>query len=199
MKGSRSLSLFILVFIMGFVAGVLFSAWKLPKFFRAGDTDYSGGSEVSRRIAGLEKMVESNPNNVQALIQLANDYHDMGNHSKAVDYYSRAIAMDPTNPDVITDMGTSYRKLGRSEEAVKAYRRALEVDPNHALAMFNLGIVLRDDFKDYAGALKVWEMFMERAGSNPHSVMVNRWVVQLREKLGVSQSQPEGKSATEVK
>lgn len=186
MRESRSLFPFVLVFIAGFAAGVAFSAWKLPQFLGATDpgAGSGSGSEMARRMTGLEKMLEVNPSNLQALIQLANDNHDAGNHAKAVEYYSRAIAADPRNPDVITDLGTSYRKLGKPDDAVKAYRQALEVDPNHALAMFNLGIVLRDDLKDYAGALKVWEMFMERAGSNPHAVMVNRWVGQLREKVG---------------
>jgi cytochrome c-type biogenesis protein CcmH/NrfG len=186
-KESRSLVPFVLVFVAGFVAGVLVSAWKLPQFLGTPPPPGAhSAAESAGRVAGLEKMVAANPSNSQALIQLADAYHDAGNHAKAVEFYTKAVAVDPRNADAITDMGTSFRKLGKPDEAVKAYRRALEVDPNHALAMFNLGIVLRDDLKDYSGALQVWETFMERAGNTPHAVMVNRWVVQLREKLGTA-------------
>ena len=35
------------------------------------------------------------------------------------------------------------------------------------MALFNLGIVLRDDLKDYPGALKAWETFLQKAGDSP--------------------------------
>jgi tetratricopeptide (TPR) repeat protein len=199
LKESRSLFPFVIIFIVGFVGGVLFSAWKLPQFLGAAEPGAGAGpgagaaSQAVQRVAGLEKMVSANPNSVEALIQLGDAYHDLNQHAKAVEYYGKAIAIDPRNADAITDMGTSYRKLGKPQEAVAAYRRALEVDPDHALAMFNLGIVLRDDLKDNAGALKVWETFMERAGNNPHAVMVNRWVAQLKEKMGAGQPATDAK------
>ena len=129
-------------------------------------------------------MLAVNPNNVEALVHLGNDYFDAGNYEKAVETYQRYIRIDPRNADVIADMGVSYRKLGKSKEAVDAFRKALEVDPDHAMALFNLGIVLRDDLKDYAGALKAWDAFLQKAADSRYAVMVRPWVQQLREKIG---------------
>jgi len=185
------------IFVAGFVCGVVFSAWKLDKYGSPASVSPSGmreqstESDVRSRIAGLEKMLAVNPNNAEALVQLGNDYFDMGNYEKAVEIYQRSLAVDPRNPDVITDMGVAYRKMGKSKEAADAFRKALEVDPDHALALFNLGIVLRDDLKDYPAALKAWEAFLQKAGDSPHAVMVRPWVKQLREKTGSVPTQPD--------
>ncbi len=184
------------IFVAGFVCGVVFSAWKLDKHgspesvSAPGMREKSTASDVQSRIVGLEKMLAVNPNNAEALVQLGNDYFDMGNYEKAVEIYQRSLAVDPRNADVITDMGVAYRKMGKSKEAADAFRKTLEVDPDHALALFNLGIVLRDDLKDYPAALEAWEAFLQKAGDSPHAVMVRPWVKQLREKAGSVPTQP---------
>jgi cytochrome c-type biogenesis protein CcmH/NrfG len=175
-------------FVAGFLAGVVFSAWKLDTAVqRTPDKtpppqQTNKRAELEKRIAGIEKMLVENPGNLTALVQLGNDYFDMGNHDKAIEAYTNALKIDPHNADVMTDMGIAYRRLGKPEQAVTSFRKALEANPNHTTALFNLGIVLRDDLKDFAGALKAWEAFLEKAKDSPFSVMVQPWVNQLREK-----------------
>lgn len=191
----RSLLSWLGIFVVGFICGVVFSAWKLDRYGPSLSSpapvirEQNTASDVRSRIAGLEKMLAVNPNNVEALVQLGNDYFDAGNYEKAVETYQRSLQIDSRNADVITDMGVGYRKLGKSKEAVDGFRRALEVDPDHAMALFNLGIVLRDDLKDYEGALKAWETFLQKAGDSRYAVMVRPWVQQLRQKLGSTPAQ----------
>jgi tetratricopeptide (TPR) repeat protein len=187
------------VFVCGFLAGVLFSAWKLetagpgnPTPKQEAGRQQQQADEVRNRIAGLERMLTVSPDNPDVLIQLGNDYFDIGNHEKAVEYYRKAISLNPRNPGVLTDMGISYRKLGKPKESVEAFRRALEVDPDHDVTLFNLGIVLRDDLQDPQGALKAWETFLEKSPESPHAVMVRPWVKQLRERT--ASPEPQGSS-----
>ena len=114
---------------------------------------------------------------------MANDYFDLGNYDKAVELYQKAITLDPNNTDAITDMGVAYRRLKKPEEAVAAFRRTLSVKPDHALALFNMGIVLKDDLKKPDEAVAAWEKFLEVAGDSPHAVMVKPWVQQLKDSL----------------
>lgn len=192
---SRTLMSWLVVFVVGFVAGIIFSAWKLdiataPVRQHPQATEPSGGeSELKARIAGLEKMLAVRPNDPDVLVQLGNDYFDTGNHEKAVEYYQRSLEVNPRNADVWTDMGISFRKLGKPQQSADAFRKALEVDPNHPMALFNLGIILRDDLKDYPGALKAWETYLEKAGDSPHAVMVRPWVNQLKERLKSQEQQ----------
>jgi cytochrome c-type biogenesis protein CcmH/NrfG len=179
-------------FVAGFLAGIVFSAWKLDTGLggvqapHATTAQQDQKAELRTRIADLEKKLAAGPDDLATLVHLGNDYFDLGDHAKAVAAYKKALQIDPRNADVITDMGICYRKLGKPEESVKAFRRALEVDPDHSMALFNLGIVLRDDLKDNAGALKTWELFLKKAGDSPHAVMIRPWVKQLKEKLGLA-------------
>ena len=187
-KKHHSVLSWVLVFAVGFLSGVVFSAWKLESPQKAAgppanDRREASKAEVQRGIAELERMVASNPENLRAVIQLGNEYFDSGRYQKAVETYQKALGLDPRNADVLTDMGVGYRKLGRPKDAVEAFHRALESDPNHAVALFNLGIVYRDDLKNFPEALKAWETFLEKAPNAPHAVMVRPWVNQLREKL----------------
>jgi len=196
-KKNRGLIYFPVVFAAGFLAGVFFSAWKLDTVDRpasappAAVREQTQQSELQIRIAGLERLLEANPNNLQALIQLGNDYFDSGDYEKAVQSYRKALQIDPKNADVMTDTATGYRKLGEPKEAVTWLRKAVETEPGHAIALFNLGLVLRDDMKDNAGALKAWEGFLEKAGDSPHAVMVRPWVKKLRDEMAsAAKAQP---------
>jgi cytochrome c-type biogenesis protein CcmH/NrfG len=188
-NSSRSLGLWIVIFVAGFLSGVVFSAWKLDRTPRPplttpmaqeGDTS---PAEQSSRLTALEKLVAENPTNAKAAVQLADAYLDAGQFQKAVTAYQNALKLDPDNADACTDMGAAYRKLGKTEESVAAFKQALAINPAHALALFNLGLVLRDDAKDYPGALAAWEKFLEQYGDSPHAVMVKPWVAQLKQKL----------------
>lgn len=199
MKKTGSLIGLFLVFIAGLLTGIGISAWKLDG---GSVTNHQGQKEakesdakddIKGRIAGLERMLAASPSNLEALIQLGNDYFDTGQFNKAIDTYEKALQIDGKNADVITDTGVAYRRVGKSNESVRLFRKALEIDPNHTLAMFNLGIVLRDDNKDLPGALKVWRDFLEKSPDGPHAVMIRPWVKQLEEKLGTMEETAEKK------
>ena len=108
-----------------------------------------------------------------------------GQYDKSIETYDKALKIDPKNAEITTDMAVAYRRLGKTDESVKLFRKALEIDPNQTLAMFNLGIVLRDDKKDLPGALKVWKTFLEKAPDSPHAVMIRPWVKAARRKAGL--------------
>lgn len=181
------------IFVAGFLTGVLFSAWKMDSQSGpasapppAAMTEQGKQTEIRNRIAGIEKMLEVNPGNLEALIQLGNDYFDTGNFEKAVGAYRKALAIDPRNTDVIVDMAIGYRRLGQPQEAAGHLKSALEIDANQAVALFNLGLIQRDDLKDYPAALDAWERFLKIAADSPHAVMVGPWVKKLREQTGVA-------------
>jgi cytochrome c-type biogenesis protein CcmH/NrfG len=185
-KGSRSFISWLVVFAAGFAAGIVFSAWKLQDFggVTPATPQAAQKDDMQNRIAGVERMLAANPNNLEALIQLGNDYYDIRNFEKAAEAYQKALQIDPRNPNVWSDLGAAFRRLGKPQDAVNSFRKALELDPNHAISLFNLGLVLRDDIKDYPAALNVWEQFLQKAGESPHAVMVRPWVQDLRQKVG---------------
>ena len=191
---SKSFLSWVLVFGVGFLTGVVFSAWRLD--FGTGPRESSPRAAPAptempskERAAALERMLAANPKDVSTIVRVANGYFDLGNYPKAAETYEKAAAIDPKNADVITDLGVCLRRMKKPEQAVAKFREALKTNPGHAVALFNLGLVLRDDMKNLPEALRTWETFLEKAGNAPHAVMVRPWVKQLREKLNAQKPQ----------
>jgi len=135
-----------------------------PERNRSGD--YGGEIQLSK------SLLEKDPNNLQALINLGNAYFDTDRYQEAIDAYSRALVIDPKNSDVRTDMGTMYRKLSRFDQAVEAFRQAAHDDPKHLNSRFNLGIVLKYDKNDFRGAIQAWEDFLKVVPSDDERVTI---------------------------
>ena len=192
MKQSRSSLSLIVVFVAGFVLGVVFSAWKLDKVFsppesaRSEITSKNIEDDIEKRIAGLETMLAMTPKNVKALMQLANDYFAIGKREKALETFQKAQKLDDKNPDIPTFMGVIYRRLGKPQEAANAFKKALEIKPDHIMALFNLGIVYGKELNKPQEELKVWKKFLTKAGDTPHADMVRQRVKELEKKLGKS-------------
>ncbi len=178
------------VLAAGFFLGVVYSAWRLEKVPTPTSAPLSKPQEqpddhekIAKRIEAVTKILEKDPNNTKALVQLANDYFDTGNHEKAVEAYEKALKIDPRNADVLTDMGISYRKLGKPEIAAESFRKAVQADPDHAKALFHLGLVLKKDLNNPKGALDAWETFLKKAPDHPYVAMVKPGVEQLKQEV----------------
>jgi tetratricopeptide (TPR) repeat protein len=66
-------------------------------------------------------------------------YGQMGDHEKAVEYFTAAMEMDPNYSEYYNDRGTILQKLGRWDEAERDYLRAIELSPPYPEVWFNLG------------------------------------------------------------
>jgi tetratricopeptide (TPR) repeat protein len=89
-------------------------------------------AEFQAREANLKSILNSNPKDLNALIQLGNLYYDDGKFQEAVDYYGKALEIDPQNVDVRTDRGTCYWSLHQADAAIGEFQKALQVNPSHA-------------------------------------------------------------------
>lgn len=125
----------------------------------------------SAEIRELRNIAEQDPGNYGAWVRLGNLYFDTDQYMEAIDAYSKALEIQPDNPDVITDRGIMYRRIGDFEQAAAEFRRAAELDPKHLNSPLNLGVVLRYDLNDVAGAVQAWQMYL---GRNPPAEMAEK-------------------------
>jgi cytochrome c-type biogenesis protein CcmH/NrfG len=114
------------------------------------------GGGVAQRIAVTEQLVAQDPKNLQAWIQLGNDYFDTHQAQKSIDAYARALALDPNNADVITDQGVMYREIGQFDKALANFEKASKLNPRHQMSLYNAGVVLAFDKKDAKKATEAW-------------------------------------------
>src|SRR5690349_4388977 len=81
-------------------------------------------TDYQMRITEAEKIVVRDPKNLQAWVQLGNDYFDTGQPQKAVAAYGKALELKPDDPNVLTDQGVMYKQVGAFDKAIANFERA---------------------------------------------------------------------------
>jgi len=171
----------------GFLIFSLSSKNEAPP--QTGGMPAGSGSPVDyqQRIAELEKVVASDPKNLQALTMLANDYYDTDQPQKAIDTYAKALALDPRNPNLLTDQGVMYKRLGENNKdqanfakAMANFEKAQSIDPKHLQSLYNIGIIYAEDLKQPDKALKAWAHYLEMDGTSPAAQQVKRMIEQTK-------------------
>ena len=129
--------------------------------------------------ARLRGILMTNPNDLDALIQLGNLCYDSRKFQDAVAWYGRALAIDAKNVDVRTDRGTSYWNLGQADAAIAEFRKSLELNPSHAQTLYNLGVVLLNGKNDALEARKAWETLLATNPNYPERVKLEQQLASL--------------------
>jgi cytochrome c-type biogenesis protein CcmH/NrfG len=121
------------------------------------------GDNFQARIVQMQQVVARDPKNVQAWVQLGNDYFDTRQPQKAIDAYARALELKPNDPNVLTDQGVMYRDIGQFDKALANFRKANQVEPKHVQSLYNMGVVYLNDLKQPKKAIEVWNKVIQMA------------------------------------
>lgn len=131
------------------------------------------------RIQELRLRVEQNPQDAEALLELANLNFDIQNWTRAQELYERVLAIRPADPDVLTDLGICLRAQGAFEEALGRFREAQGAAPSHWQSRFNEVVVLGLDLNDSAAAEPKLEELRRLA---PGNADVERLAAEIRKR-----------------
>ncbi len=126
------------------------------------------------RVQQLTTILNSDPKNAGAAVQLGNTYFDAERYPEAINWYEKALAIDPKNADASTDLGVSYYYTNRADEALKQFENSLRIDPKHAKTLLNKGIVLAFGKQDLNGAAESWRKVVELAPNSPEAQAAQR-------------------------
>jgi predicted O-linked N-acetylglucosamine transferase (SPINDLY family) len=88
------------------------------------------------------RILQADPQDVDALHLHGISAHQGGKHEVALDYIGRAIALRPDFAPFHNNLGLVNQILGRFDEAEACYRQAARLRPDYAVAHGNLGTVL---------------------------------------------------------
>jgi cytochrome c-type biogenesis protein CcmH/NrfG len=189
---SKTLNLILgsIVFLLAAVAGVfMYLNWDLPVIREAPSVGIGGDERLpenhppidsSTKLAALEQMSRSDPQNAELRTQIGNVYYDMGQYRKAADAYEESLKLRPQDAGVETDLATCYHELGQDDKALSIFDKVLEYKPNHPQALFNKGIVLQSGKKDPKGAVAVWEQLLRTNPDFPQRAELEQKISQLR-------------------
>lgn len=126
------------------------------------------------RVQALNTILEGDPKNVNATVQLANVYFDAERWDDAIKWYGRALELDPRNADASTDLGVSYYYTNKPDEALAQFERSLAISPTHTKTLLNKGIVLAFGKQDLKAAATVWQKVVELAPDSPEGQAARR-------------------------
>ena len=186
----------LLALAVGFFGGVMFTIFKSDSGVIPGPAPTQTQAQVPqnridqpdrvRMIAALESETAKNPLNLEAWIQLGNEYFDTDQHEKAIQAYQKALELNPADANVWTDLGIMYRRNGNPQKAIECFDKAIAADPKHEPSRLNKGIVLLHDLKDFDGAIKAWEdlLAVNPIAMAPTGRSVDEMVQQMKKQEG---------------
>jgi Flp pilus assembly protein TadD len=98
-------------------------------------------TRVRQRLDALKKTLDRNPNDFDALTQLAGMYMDAAKYSQAAEYIERALRVrDDAN--LRADLAICYRQDGHPDRALEELQRVVKADPTQWQARFNEVVLL---------------------------------------------------------
>ncbi len=131
-------------------------------------------------IENYKAILKKDPNNLQAIVNLANLYFDTRQDLLAIQHYRKALAIDPRNVNVRTDLAVCYRRTGNPDKAIEELKKAISTDPRHAQSRYNLGVILVHDKNDVAGGIRAWEGLLENVPDYPYRENLKVEIARLR-------------------
>lgn len=97
----------------------------------------------------LDRLLESSPRHLPAMVLRANIYLNLGEHDRSVEECEVAIQLDPLASDTYLLLGMNFNKLAKPELAVLHLKKAAYISPDSAIVQFQLGEAYR--------TLKMWD------------------------------------------
>jgi spermidine synthase len=107
-------------------------------------------------ILEYQKVLELEPNHLEARYNLALLYQKENQLEKAIQEYIKVLIKDPNHQYSMIGLGTAYDGLKKYDLAIQIFEEAQKLHPNNPLILYNLGEVFRKK-KDYQNARKAWE------------------------------------------
>jgi tetratricopeptide (TPR) repeat protein len=126
------------------------------------------------RVQALTTIMQSDPKNAGAAVQLGNVYFDAERWDDAIKWYRTAVDIDPGNADASTDLGVSLYYTNKTDEALAQFETSLKIDPKHTKTLLNKGIVLAFGRQDIRGATEVWKQVVSLAPDSPEGQAARR-------------------------
>ncbi|HEU4687501.1 MAG TPA: tetratricopeptide repeat protein [Vicinamibacterales bacterium] len=126
------------------------------------------------RVQALNTILQGDPKNVNATVQLGNVYFDAERWDEAIKWYNRALELDPRNADASTDLGVSYYYSNKPDEALAQFEKSLAISPTHTKTLLNKGIVLAFGKQDLKAAATEWQKVVDLAPDSPEGQAARR-------------------------
>lgn len=162
----ETILLITVVLVVGVLGGIIYSNAKKDSGAKPPISSVPT-KNYQQEINALLQVVDKEPNNRQAWVQLGHNYFDSGNPMQAIDAYDKALELDANDPNVLTDQGVMYRRVGWFDKAIANFVQASRLDPSHVNSLYNMGIVYSQDLDDKIKAEEAWNRYLDLVPTGP--------------------------------
>lgn len=128
-------------------------------------------------IDAYQRVLSSNPEHTEALINLGMLSYDSGDLEKAADCFGRAVRLREDNAIAQFNLGSVLEELGELERARLHLRLAVRLAASHADAHYNLAFVC-DKLGAHSEARQHWQRYVELDPGSP-------WCTYARQRLAM--------------
>ena len=104
----------------------------------------AGKETPAETIARFNRVLNEDPNVLDAWIMLGNEHFKAGDYRLALEKYQRALAINPDYDLATVNLAGAYRAMGDYTAAALGYERYLEKDPKNAFVVYQLGELYLD-------------------------------------------------------
>jgi len=118
------------------------------KFYRLAIDQYKK-KNFDDAINNIEKALEYEPKNYQALHAKGLCYNKLGDSQKELESYKKAIAVDPSSKTAWYNAGNVFFNHGDYEMAISYYDKAIQIDEGFKDAWYNKAAALKNLDQDF--------------------------------------------------
>jgi len=92
----------------------------------------------------LRRVLDADPDVIDAWFSLGNAYFKEGRHREAIEYFKRSLALKPDYDIAVMNIAAAYRRLGDDDAALAGFEHYLTIDPNDAYVRYQMGEIWLD-------------------------------------------------------
>lgn len=171
--------LVIIALVIGGLVGVIYSNARKDSSQGTPAGASTSIVDYQQQIQMLETVVQKDPTNRGAWVQLGHNYFDSDQPMQAIEAYAKALELNGNDADVLTDQGIMYRRVGWFDKAIENFSKANELNPRHIQSLYNLGIVYRFDTGELDKAKAIWTRYLELSPSGEGANSVREMLGQM--------------------
>jgi len=122
---------------------------------------------VMAQVSVLMAEVEKNPENVQALAELAHAFMLMQAWERSYAFWKRILVLEPENKLALNQAGFTLFQQERYSEAVDYFKALLKLDEESYRSLFNLGIIYKYYLDDQEKAEANFQRILDIGPEDP--------------------------------
>ncbi len=130
-------------------------------------------NRVKEAIFPLEKALELEPNNTNALFFIADAYHDDEKYKESIKYYGKLIQLEPDNAEAIFNIALSYFFIEAYYECIENFNKYIDLEPEDPRSHYNIAVAYaklgktQKSLEYLSKAITMNHIYLDKAMKNP--------------------------------